>query len=662
MFFDALKAYLMLTREDEEILRDVYSRLERHVPAIIDDFYRQILLHEGTRRILESPAQVERLKGLLHDWLVSLFLGPRDEAYAEKRTRIGLTHVRVGLPQVYVYGAMAHIERWLQRAVAEDLGGSATDCCRVLGAITKVINLDLALIAGSYHEAQKYRDFVESSPDMIHEVDREGRLVMVNRTEEKRLGYPLVELAGTKLEDLVVADDRPALRSHLGRLFEQGEDRCEVRLLTASGRTIDVEILATGVRYPLTGEIIRGRANVRDISERKRAAEALRRERDAAQRYLDIAGAIICVIDCEGRFRLMNRKGCDVLGSTEEEIIGRPVESFFPEGVAADVLARFRKLLAGAPGAHGSMEVPILTRSGEERIIELHSTPLVGEDGRPAGVLSSGIDLTERRRMEKALIEQASLARLGEMAAVVAHEVRNPLAGIGGALQILARRFPPGSSDQAVVEEILSRLGALNETVEDLLLFARPRALRRGPVPLLALFQDTAELLLKDRELEGVAVETRGTEVVVQGDAELLKPAFLNILLNGAQAMGGKGRIAVEVSKENGCGKVAIADSGPGIPAQVRERVFEPFFSTKHRGTGLGLPITRRILTAHGGSIEIECPPAGGTTVVIRLPLEEGRTLKPGEHELQSHEGRFRPGPGEAPGPSTTLEDRPCSA
>jgi len=223
--------------------------------------------------------------------------------------------------------------------------------------------------------------------------------------------------------------------------------------------------------------------------------------------------------------------------------------------------------------------------------------------------------------MERTLIEQASLARLGEMTAVVAHEVKNPLAGIGGALQLIARRFPAGSDDHAVIQEILSRLQALDDTVNDMLLFARPRTPRRDPVPLLALFQDTLAILLQDRKLEGIVIETQGTEIILPSDSELLKPTFLNILLNAVQAIGGKGKISIDVSTENGAGKVAISDDGPGIPPAVREKIFEPFFSTKHRGTGLGLPITKSILAAHGGSIAIECPSSGGTTVIVRLPL-----------------------------------------
>jgi signal transduction histidine kinase len=236
-------------------------------------------------------------------------------------------------------------------------------------------------------------------------------------------------------------------------------------------------------------------------------------------------------------------------------------------------------------------------------------------------MLSSGVDVTERRRMEKLLIEQASLARLGEMAAVVAHEVKNPLAGISGALQLIVNQLPREGSGRTMVHEILERLNALNNSVDDLLLFARPRLPRLAPVPLLSLVHDTVALLKQDPRLGDIAVETFGEDLIVTGDAELLKPVFLNLFINAAQAMNGKGTITVAVEAIDGRCRVSLKDTGPGIPAQVLERVFEPFFSTKHRGTGLGLPISKRIVEAHGGRISLVSPAGGGTTVSLELPV-----------------------------------------
>ena len=619
--FEAMKRHSGFDAESEDALRTICPRIRGRFQAVVDHFYARILSHPGTARVLESPQQVERLKLMLLQWLTEVFLGPHDASYFEKRTRIGLTHVRIGLNQAYVFTAMSHIRSELERSILSELGSEQELARRGLDALSKILDIDLALIASSYHEAEKYQDLVEFAPDMIHQVDRQGRILTVNRTEQKCLGYPAAELLAKHLEDIVHPEDREAIRRHLTRVFSEGQNRCEARFLTASGEALDVEIHATGVRDPITGAVIHTRAYVRDISERKKHEAELLRERDTAQRYLDVAGAIICAIGQDEKLELMNRKGCEILGYDEAELLGRSFLDIVPNAHKEELRRVFRELMAGKIEAYERYEGPILTRGGEERIIEWRITILRDPDGTITGTLSSGIDITDRKSMERALVEQASLARLGELAAVVAHEVKNPLAGIGGALQVIERQLPLEGSGRAMVKEILERLEALNNTVNDILLFARPRLPRLVPVPVLSLVQDTFTLLLQDPKLSKFRVETSGEDAVATADPELLKPVILNLLLNAAQAVGPTGKVSVHVARSSKCCSLLVKDNGPGIPLAIREKIFEPFFSTKHRGTGLGLPIAKRIVEAHGGQIRIECPREGGTTVVVDLPL-----------------------------------------
>jgi len=203
---------------------------------------------------------------------------------------------------------------------------------------------------------------------------------------------------------------------------------------------------------------------------------------------------------------------------------------------------------------------------------------------------------------------------------VVAHEVKNPLAGIRGALEVIGGRMPEASRDRAVLRDIIGRLDSLNDTVQDLLVFARPREPRLTPVSLVHLLETTAALLKKDPAHADTHVDISGDTPVVEVDAEQLQTVFLNLLLNAAQAAGPGGRVRAEVSTDNGLCRVAIADNGPGISAEIRERIFEPFFTTKHRGTGLGLPTAKRVIERHQGTIGIDCPAEGGTIVTVILP------------------------------------------
>jgi signal transduction histidine kinase len=235
-------------------------------------------------------------------------------------------------------------------------------------------------------------------------------------------------------------------------------------------------------------------------------------------------------------------------------------------------------------------------------------------------------DLSARVRIEEQLREHTALARLGEMAAVIAHEVKNPLAGVRGAIQVIGTRLPKESKDAAIVKEIVTRIDALNGLMQDLLLFARPPQPKPTPVDLAALVATTAELLGGDPARREIEVTVDGSAPPIEADADLLKIVFENLLVNGAQAMHGRGTIRVSLSSiEEGC-QIAFSDTGPGIPPEVREKIFTPFFTTKVRGSGLGLPTAKRLVEAHCGQISIACPPDGGTTVTIHLPAQTAAT------------------------------------
>jgi len=216
--------------------------------------------------------------------------------------------------------------------------------------------------------------------------------------------------------------------------------------------------------------------------------------------------------------------------------------------------------------------------------------------------------------------EQAALARIGEMAAVVAHEVKNPLAGVRGAIQIIGRRLPPESQDASVIGEIITRIDALDELMKDLLLFARPPRVHRAPVNVVGLAKEMLVLVRADPTGRDVRIEIEGSAPDVMADAKLLNIVLLNLILNAAHAMQEKGTIHISVSADDRTCRIAVADTGPGIPPEIRERIFTPFFTTKARGTGLGLPTAKRLIEAHQGRMSVVCPPAGGTIFTIELP------------------------------------------
>jgi signal transduction histidine kinase len=210
------------------------------------------------------------------------------------------------------------------------------------------------------------------------------------------------------------------------------------------------------------------------------------------------------------------------------------------------------------------------------------------------------------------------------MAAVIAHEVKNPLAGIRGAMQVFGGRLPDAGSNRQVVQEIIARIDALDQMMKDLLLFARPPNPRRTPTDLAPLVTATANLLSQDPALKDVDIELEGAAPTISADPDMLRIVFQNLLINGAHAMNGKGKIRVALAATATNCQIVFTDGGPGIPPEVRDKIFTPFYTTKARGSGLGLPTVKRLIEAHNGQIAIDTPPTGGTAVVVQLPIGPG--------------------------------------
>jgi PAS domain S-box-containing protein len=329
--------------------------------------------------------------------------------------------------------------------------------------------------------------------------------------------------------------------------------------------------------------------------------------------------AIVAVTDVKGRITSVNDKFCEISKYSRAELIGqdhRIINSgYHPKEFIRDLWQTI------ASGRIWRGEIRNRAKDGSIYWVDTTIVPFLDDQGRPYQYMAIRYDITERKQAEERLREQAALARLGEMAAVVAHEVKNPLAGIRGALQVIGGRLPETSRDRAIMGDIVARLDSLNNIVQDLLVFARPAEPKLGPVPVADLIEQTAALLRKDPAHAGVNVAVTGDRPVIQADVEQLHTVFLNLLLNAAQASGAASDVKVDVA----CGadecRIEVSDRGPGIPPIVRERIFEPFFTTKHRGTGLGLPTAKRVVERHRGSIELVCPDTGGTTIVVTLPV-----------------------------------------
>lgn len=260
----------------------------------------------------------------------------------------------------------------------------------------------------------------------------------------------------------------------------------------------------------------------------------------------------------------------------------------------------------------------LLAQREQERTAELQKTA--------AGLEESFDKLQQQSEyilsVEEKLRRSEKLSTLGEMSAVLAHEIRNPLGSIRGTAEILKDDFPPGSPKHEFIEIQIKETERLNNVVEDFLRMARQQPLEMKS----CLLGDEIRTIIRltENQAKGAGViiveEIPQEELSITGDGEKLRQTLLNIMINAIQATpaGGKITVRLTATPSNCC--ILISDSGNGIPPEELPRIFEPFHTTKSDGTGLGLAITKKIVEGHSGSIQVECPPGSGTSVTIKLP------------------------------------------
>ncbi len=347
---------------------------------------------------------------------------------------------------------------------------------------------------------EKYRDLVENAPEMIHEIDPRGRFISVNKTELNKLGYSLKEMKQMTLEDIVPLKYRQDVKRHIQLIIHTGSGELETVFLTKSGKEINVEINGTGLYNSKTGECIYTRAFVRDITERKRM---------------------------------------------EEQV----------------------------------------------------------------------------RRSEK-------LASMGELAAAIAHEIRNPLGAICNSVGILDSHLKLTSQDKDLLEMIVGQSERLDRIISDFLTFAHPREPSFTLQDVREVIKNTVFLLEQDnRFTDKIEIKEIYESILpkVYIDTDLIHQVLWNLLINSLDAMPNGGSIKITVRKTNlflrDAIEIMMSDTGVGIPANELDKIFEPFYTTKSEGTGLGLPMVQRIIDDHGGAIDVKSKEGKGTTFYIKLPI-----------------------------------------
>jgi PAS domain S-box-containing protein len=363
------------------------------------------------------------------------------------------------------------------------------------------------------------------------------------------------------------------------------------------------------------------------LIRRKRAEEALTHEVERGHRLqahlIHTCMDGIIANDTAGNILIFNENAAKILGYSPEEVIGKiNVVELYPPGKAREIKQKIYDPALGEVGILENYETVVRHKDGILIPIWL-SARLLQEEGRDVGIIGHFRDLRERKRMEEELVRNERLAALGKMVAHITHEIKNPLAVIGGFSQKLEQLPELPKEARSKLHLIHEEVQRLEKFLADLGSFTRTTPTHKTPGDLVALIREVAELMEAAFKEKGVVFQLLDPPPLppILFDSGQIRQVLINIFKNALEAMPQGGRLTVGLEIKDGHLNLTVADTGHGISPEHLQVLFTPFFSTKERGTGLGLTICRGLIEQHQGEIKIDSEVDRGTTCTIRLPL-----------------------------------------
>ena len=322
--------------------------------------------------------------------------------------------------------------------------------------------------------------------------------------------------------------------------------------------------------------------------------------------------------DNKGHVILYNEFSQELTGISEKRVIGKSTEVFSDCEViytAFDVPEKRSDVTC-------QKEAQLVTDTGACHTVQLNRMAIIDRDDKFVGTLLMIQDLSQVKKLEEDLRRSERLAALGKMAAGVAHELRNPLSSIKGLALVLQSRFTGENHDRETANILVQEVERLNRSISELLDYARPQKLQKNDVDINILLHKAVSLLAIDAESAGIEMVTDFPDnlPVIQADEDRLNQVFLNLFLNSIQAMTDGGTLTIKTAKRESSLTITVNDTGCGIAKENFGRVFDPYFTTKPEGTGLGMAMSAKIVEEHGGTISFDSTEGQGTSVVVEIP------------------------------------------
>jgi two-component system, sporulation sensor kinase A len=485
---------------------------------------------------------------------------------------------------------------------------------------TQIIIRDIAKQKLEKNETLNHLNLItENMSDIIGLVNDRVFFTYLTPSYEWVTGYSQNDAIGTTPFVLVHPDDRSRVISEFMRMIaEQTPLTVEYRYQKKDGSYIWLESQGTpineenSIRYAVVAS--------RDITKRKETEYALKKSEHTHRIILEHSNDLICLIDSAGKYLFASLSYRDILGIDPQTLLGQNAFKFIHDDDHSSV-QKYIELLAASVEPQ-----PLVYRkihaSGKEVLLEGKGMPMLSENGKVEGLVFISRDITEKKRAEEYIRNSEKLAVLGELAAGVAHEIRNPLTSIKGLFSLLKHNEIDKEKQHFYHEVIYEELIRIEQIVNEFMALAKRDALQfEKEVNLVQLLQDTVMLLSTEANLYNVEIRLLFKEknLFVTCEKNQMKQVFMNIIKNAIEAMRTGGVLTIGIEEEADGVKLTFADTGIGIEEERLKSIGVPFFTNKEKGIGLGLTISNKIITDHQGSLKVESIPGLGTTVAVTL-------------------------------------------
>lgn len=491
-------------------------------------------------------------------------------------------------------------------------------------------------------EQKQVQEILDNLPYRIMVVGMDRRIQVVNRTFLREFGYSRENVIGRRCYNVRYGLKRSCMEEGRGCFMEERlEEIREKGLFSTYEEFTDerghtrFDVVTIAPIYDERGNIVKILEASRDVTERMKLEQEVRKSKGFFEKVIQSSVDGIVVVDTKGNVLIFNEGMERLTGYSSDEIINRGhLSNFYDIETARENMKKMRSDRHGPPGKLNPMSMTITSKEREKVPVTL-SASIISIDDKEVGSVGIFTDMREilqmRKELEEAnlqLVQSQKIASVGRMAAGVAHEINNPLSAILIYTELLKEAVMANPQYMRDLQEISDQTMRCKKIVSELLEFSRKSAGKVSAFNLEETLNKVLNLLTSKASFQDIRVtkEIMRQMPDLTGDVSQIQQVLTNLFINAADAMQGKGQLNISACFDHNRSLfvIKVSDTGPGIPKQFRDKIFDIFFTSKPvgKGTGLGLSISQNIIKLHGGNITFNCPPEGGTTFCVEIPLK----------------------------------------